>query len=529
MAANPDEMAPGVAYVRRDPYPMTRASTAFNSTGGFLVRGPGETEVDSSPMLDGYHRPPPPYPAYDEEEEREYSQDRSSGEEENSCEASTPREYSSHAHDQTCSCPVCRFNNFVAFFFSRQRRSSPHVMNAVPSPYLHGSLPDLPVLRDPGLRGVCPIFREYGFCPHSVGCYLAHDPKLERLLHPGRPEVGCQPRHQPQVLRGENAEEELKRLKEKAERHLDEEVWICGICGYDRIAVHHCMPVGEVYYYRYCPRCYIMCYQPEVTYLLEHLLRRAVDDYQLFKTEVEHYRTRVPDEFKVPLSSVAHSIATTVYAWSLVTPKDIADAVNAAFRVLPSMSSMVSVGSGIGYVEHLFNRVMNNADLPACGPVAADIASRVPGEEGRPIASSISKDTALFYGKRTVPIFAFDELERRYEYSVKVSTGGPLSVLSVDCPNSVLMLCWPPFGSHVEEQSSMGYEALEYFRQRGGRVLIYIGDVSSTGDWRFHDLREKHYKLVREYPVRREVRRWYPQEMGLIYAGNDTIGVYERR
>lgn len=435
-----------------------------------------------------------------------------------------------------CRCPVCLFNSFVAFFFSSQRRSSPHVLAALPSAYIpNGYLPPLPVIPDPELHGRCPIYSAWGFCPHSIGCYLAHDAETEAMLRCAGPATraeirAAKPARQPLLPRGRSADEELERLRRKAARRLDEDIWTCDVCGFDEITDQYYSAVGEVFYYRHCPQCYLMCYLPEVTYLLEHILWDAVDDYQKFKEGVERYRELVPDEFKVPLSSEAHNLATTVFAWSLVSPKDIQYAMDAAYRVLPSLSSVVSIGSGIGYVEHLFNRVMNDVDLPASGPVVAWRAACEGERAGsNRLPSSIAKNKACFYGERHVPVYAFDELERRYEFSVHVSLGGPLSVLSVDCANSVLLLCWPPFGSPTEEQSSMGYEALEYFRQRGGRVLIFIGDVSSTGDWRFHELRDRHYKLVREYSVRREVKRWYPQEMGLVYAGNDTIGVYERR
>eukprot|EP00796_Vickermania_ingenoplastis_P008331 gene8333-5840_t len=500
--------------------------------GGFVARGAGAASNDACGSThEGYHRPPPPYderrparppplPASVPAEAPLSPSSTDSSEEEEDDEGvevegttmtiEPPTRHTGEVNGHPCRCPLCLFNSFVSFFFSNQRRASPHVMAAAPSPYLQGRpLPALPHIPDPGLDGVCPIFHTWGFCPHSIGCYLAHEPEVEDELHfglrpPGHP---THPLRQPLLQRGTSAEEELQRLRAKAARHLDQCLWTCDVCGFEGITDQCCTSVGEVYFYRHCPNCYLMCYQPEVTYLLEHLLWECMDDYQLFKTRVEHYRRLVPDEFKVPLSSEAHTLSTTVYAWSLVSTKDIQDAVNAAYRVLPSMASVISIGSGIGYVEHLFNRVMNDADLPAFGPVVA--WRKLAGEPG-PFPSSISKDTAAFYGHRHVPVYAFDELVRRFEYSVHVSLGGPLSVLSTDCANSVLLLCWPPFGSPTEEQSSMGNEALEYFRQRGGRVLIFIGDVSSTGDWRFHDLRDRHYKLVREYPVRREVRRWYP-------------------
>lgn len=434
--------------------------------------------------------------------------------------------------NELCCCASCLFSHYIAFLFSSQRRSSPHVMNAIPSQGSSSLCPLPPISCPPITGGKCPFYSSFGFCTYSVGCYLPHSSWVESHMKyippPADAERGEVPPLPTLLPRGRSADEELHRLERKAARHLDEKEWSCDVCGFHGITEFHSLTVGEMYSYRYCPRCYSMAYLPEITYLLDHILWDVVDNYQAFKDKVDHYRALVPDEFKVPLSSEAHKMATTIFAWSLVTPKDIKDAVNAAYKALPSLSSIVSVGSGVGYVEHLFNRAVNDANLPAFGPVAAWRAA-VTGEERGSIPSSLPRETVSFYGKRKVPIYAFDELVRRYEYSVHISIGGPLAVLSVDCANSALLLCWPPFGSAAEEQSSMGYEALEYFRERGGRVLIYIGDVSSTGDWRFHNLRDRYYKLVREYPVRREVRRWLPQEMGLIYAGNDTIGVYVLR
>lgn len=484
----------------------------------------------------------------------------------------------------TCVCPVCKYQYFVYFFFSSQRRASSHVLYTYPNYYVEArALPPLPFAVDPGLGNMCPIYSAWGFCPHSVGCYLPHDADYEAELH-FLPRASAKdirkslPWRHPQVKRGGSAQEELERLRKKAAVHLRINEWTCDVCGHFPILESDVQPVGESFFYRACPYCNLSCCMPEVTYLLEHILWNAKDDYQLYKYLVDCYRSLLPDEFKVPFFSEAHQLATTVFAWSLVSPLDLQQAINAAYRVLPSLASVVSIGSGVGYVEHLLNRVMNNVDLPAFGPVVAwrkavekarrRRQSSAPRENashstciGEGIhshcsdglktdlphcaaeatirdadrkdmleyPSSISKEKACFYGKRVVPVFAFDELVRRYEFSVHVSLGGPLSVLSVDCENSVLLLCWPPFGSRTEEQSSMGFEALEYFHQRRGKVLIFVGDVCSTGDWRFHELREKHYKLVREYPVRQEVNRWCPQQMGLVYGGNDTIGVYERR
>lgn len=410
--------------------------------------------------------------------------------------------------DVGCSCPMCLLGYHIAYLFSNQRRASKHVMAARPSPYYaqsNGAMPPpQPPLERPAGVEVCPMYALYGFCPYLSGCYLPHK-KQRRALVP----------------RAGSADAELARLHDTAARHLDEEYWECAVCGFYGIGELHQGPVGEMFYYRQCPQCSLLCCFPYVTYLVEYVLQSVGDDYQRYKTEIDRYRALAPDEFKVPLSFEAHRVASTVFAWSLLSPRDAKAAVDAAYRALPEMEGIVSMGSGVGYIEHVFNRVMNKVDLAIAGVREAD--------RNKYFSTSFDDVHASFYGQREIPIYAFDELALRGSYSVHVSLGGPLSLLSLDCRRMVLLLSWPPFGSPQEEQSSMGFETLEYFTQGGGEILIYVGDVASTGDWRFHQLVRSHYKLVRDYPVRRELRRWHPQEMGLVYAGNDTVGVYRRR
>lgn len=418
--------------------------------------------------------------------------------------ASTPF----HESTESCRCPMCRHTLYIAYVYRNQRRASPHVMKARPSTEYAlgpgGRLPALlPVEKPEGVE-VCPIFAAFGFCPFSKACYLPHD------------KTTCYPVRIPRLP---SAEDEVFRLITKAAELADNDVWSCDVCGYEWIDERCEVPLGTEQVFRQCPRCSLTCYFPYITYLVESILGTIGDDYQLFKSEVDRYRALLPDIFKIPLTYEAHRVANVLFAWSLLSPIHARDAMDVVVRLLPNIQSMISIGSGAGYIEHVFNRVMH--------PVALHEEWQVDHE--RFSKSSFDGVQCSFYGRRTIPIYAFDELALRGTYSVHVSIGGPLSAFSLNCRESVLLLCWPPFGSRENEESSMGLEALEYFMQGHGSVVIYIGDVAATGDWRFHMLLASHFKLVRDYQVRRELRRWCPQEMGFVYGGNDTIGVYERR
>ncbi|CCW68721.1 unnamed protein product [Phytomonas sp. Hart1] len=419
----------------------------------------------------------------------------------------------SHQGGDICHCPLCLLSYHISYLFSNQRRSSEHVLASWPSSFytqFGGGLPSLPPIRPSNLK-VCPVYETYGFCPYSQACYLQHPAVFSSKSL---------------TRKTDSAEEEYKLLVKKAQRQLDEPLWQCEICGYSEIDENSLSAVGEMFYYRYCSKCSFCCYFPYITRLIEHIIDSVGDDYQRFKDIIDDYRIRLPDEYKVPLSFEAHRIANVVFSWSLISPVQVRDAVDSAYRIIPDMSAIISMGSGSGYIEHIFNRVTN----AGVGMLSGDENS--PQYVLKPSQFSTNSFIGVktsFYGKKIVPIYAFDELLLRRTYSVHVSIGGPLSILSMDCARTVLLLCWPPFGSAKDEQNSMSFEALEYFTQRNGKVVIYIGDIASTGDWRFHQLLQTHYKLVRDYPVRREVRRWLPQEMGLVYAGNDTVGVYQSR
>ncbi|KAG5474989.1 hypothetical protein CUR178_04439 [Leishmania enriettii] len=413
-----------------------------------------------------------------------------------------------HENSECCVCPMCKLTLYISHVYRDQRRASPHVMAARPSAEYamapDGTFPPLTPLCKPDGVSVCPVYAAYGFCPFLIGCFLPHD------------EASCASARVPRLA---SAEEEVERLTLRAMELQDSDIWACEVCGYGWIDEFCEVALGTEHYFRQCPRCTMMCFFPYITYLVEHILRSVGDDYQLYKTEVDRCRSQLPDLFKIPLTFEAHRVANVVFAWSLISPVHARDTMNAVVQEFPGVESIISVGSGAGYVEHVFNRVMHQVPLREEWAV----------DQNRFSKTSFDNVRCDFYGKRTIPIFAFDALALQKTYSVHVSIGGPVSLYSLNCKESVLLLCWPPFGSREREESSMGFEALEYYTREGGRMLIYIGDTAATGDWRFHLLLRSHYKLIRDYPVRRELRRWCPQEMGFVYGGNDTIGIYRLR
>lgn len=283
-------------------------------------------------------------------------------------------------------------------------------------------------------------------------------------------------------------EDEAKLLADFS--RLDDELMAntltCGVCGNDP-QLQHLLP-EDITACSMCRTCGSALHAPRCLLLVEHLLQAAEDDYIAYKDKVDAVRCMLPESLKVAFSLEAHRIASTHFGWSLASPQQIAAAIESV-QGRQTFSKIVSVGAGTGYVEHLFGTVV--------------------GEQAR--------------------VFAFDEILRPARFSVPVQRGGPDEVLKFHGRDTVLMLCWPPFGSPEVDNSVMGFQALLNFIQVGGQHVIYIGDVASTGDFRFHSLLRTHFAPLPHYRTRHEVRRWVPQEMGMVYAGNDTIGVYSRR
>lgn len=430
-----------------------------------------------------------------------------------------------HQYDAVsgCSCPSCLLAYFMnTVIYGTQKLASAEVMAEEPSPVYRGGLSPpsyaasvgAPARQAPAFPPApkltsCPLFDAFQFCMYGRTCLLPH-----RVTPAGPLYVG------PRDL--DAAVEDLCKM---GQRHMDSDVWSCDVCGFCGIEEAHSTKVGETSVYRYCPNCTMTCYMPQLMSVIERLIDAVGDDYQLYKTKVEEYRRQVPDLLKIPLSYEAHRIATTVFAWSLVGPEDAKLALDVALLHHPELELVVSLGAGTGYVEHVFNRVANGCGAAPHAPLINEGRSSFDGVLCEGLVRRRGGDVT----RRLLSFFAFDEIVRPAHYSVTVNFGAPHVLRSIRCPHAILLLSWPPFGSAEEEQSSMGYETLRHYTLCGGRVVIYIGDVSSTGDWRFHGYLMQHYRLAKEYYVRKELRRWSPQEMGLVYAGSDSIGVYLRR
>ena len=67
------------------------------------------------------------------------------------------------------------------------------------------------------------------------------------------------------------------------------------------------------------------------------------------------------------------------------------------------------------------------------------------------------------------------------------------------------------------------------FAQCGGRYLVYIGDVTATGDWLFHEMLYSEWELFQDIFNFTPIENWVPKEMGMLYAGCDSVGVYKMR
>lgn len=458
-----------------------------------------------------------------------------------------------HDYDSStgmCNCPGCQLAAFMnSVVYGNQKIASLDVMDELPSASYRGVGGGAPPPAYHATRAnggvpasirdlkVCPMFEAFGFCMYGRTCLLAHS-TTEAPLHVPAPLIT-----QPATLI-----EAVERLFALGETHSTQSLWECHVCGYSAISEYLVVKVGETYTYRYCPNCTVSCYLPELLHVVELTIDAVGDDYQLYKDMIEVYRSYAPDILKIPITYEAHRIATTLFAWSLVGPQDALTALEGLHQSCPEVDRVVSLGAGTGFVEHVLNRVANHVssapavsgDIQLCRSVAKHITA-----SGRVRDRTIPKtlnvvewlqssydgvvSTSYAGSSKRLAFFAFDEIIRPARYSVSVNYGEPHVLLSMDCTRSALLLCWPPFGSPEEEQSSMGFEALRHYTKQGGRAVIYVGDVSSTGDWRFHSLLAQQYVLCPSYIVRKEVRRWCPQDMGLVYAGCDTIAVYVRR
>lgn len=310
------------------------------------------------------------------------------------------------------------------------------------------------------------MYDAFKFCPHGNVCFLPHSP----------------PPPPPRALEAICADIDA------LDAEHDEGRAMCRVCrhvninhfGFDRV-----LPTAM------CETCCQTLYCPLVPELAEAIFASAPSDYQQYKTLVDDYRQKIPNSLRIPFTKEAHRIGCSKFAWSLVNESEVVASLRTALEANPSTECILSVGASSGYVEYLY----------------ATAASRL---------------------KPNVKVEAYDEIPNP-RFNVKVEPGGPERVMSIPRQNTLLLLCWPPFGSQEKDLSTMGFDTLSNFLRAGGSTVIYIGDESSTGDFRFHGLLAQTFRPAKGYRVRHELRRWVPQEMGMVFAGQDSIGVYVRR
>lgn len=403
-----------------------------------------------------------------------------------------------------CPCPCCSLSQLVGQLYAPHSKSSPVVLRAdaaTPGGASSGYfVSEAEAARAQALNAEeqaalaetpCPMDHAFGFCFNGPTCFLAHGCKVPQAASAPRVPIPSGP------------ETAFTAVLAVSARH-DDGAFVCGVCGLDPIPSDSIGKVGEVGSYVVCPACCCPAYHPQLVHLVIALLTASNNDAAVFKRSVDAARLRLPHELRLPFSYESHRLCTSYFGWTLADADDAATALVACSKAHARFARIVSVGSGTGYTEHVFSTVANAA-------------------RGSNAFTAIHK-------VRPISVVAYDEVIRVRRFSVDVAYGSPDVLLTMDCTDAVLLLAWPPFGSQQQEQSSMGFEALRNYVLRGGRCLVYIGDVASTGDWRFHEMLHTHFVAQPPYHrSRREVSRWNPSDMGLVYAGNDTIGVYALR
>mmetsp|Transcript_10324 Transcript_10324/g.31941 ORF Transcript_10324/g.31941 Transcript_10324/m.31941 type:complete len:405 (-) Transcript_10324:233-1447(-) len=318
----------------------------------------------------------------------------------------------------------------------------------------------------------CPMHQAYGFCPHGITCFLRHAPS------------GAGPRSVDAIVA------DIDALDDEHDRGVAR-CRVCGGTSIQHFGIDRVLPTAT------CVTCCQTLYCPLVPELAEALFAENATDYQAYKDAVDVTRARLRNAMRVAFSKEAHRVGCSMFAWSLVDDAAVAESLRAALALVPTADRILSVGASSGYVEYLYQRA------------AAASSSR--DGDAAPLA-----------------VEAYDEIPNP-RFDVKVASGGPEKVLGCDRSRTILLLCWPPFGSQDKDLSTMGFDTLTNFLHAGGTTVVYIGDESSTGDFRFHAVLAQQFKPAPGYRVRHELRRWSPQDMGMVFAGQDTIGVYERR
>eukprot|EP01062_Namystynia_karyoxenos_P072285 TRINITY_DN682_c1_g2_i2.p1 TRINITY_DN682_c1_g2~~TRINITY_DN682_c1_g2_i2.p1 ORF type:complete len:455 (+),score=127.04 TRINITY_DN682_c1_g2_i2:141-1367(+) len=328
----------------------------------------------------------------------------------------------------------------------------------------------------PGRPDICSLFWQFGFCSFGADCDFKHPPERK--------------------LKTPDMDTMLAELIQLGHRHAKGDLQ-CMVCATKaEVTVAPSAKVGETSSYSYCPHCGNFYFYPHVQLMLLQLVHDAALDYNRYKFLVDAHAKRLPSILSPPWYYEAHRWGTSRWAWTLTSPQEAEATLRVVFDNLPSCRGMVSMGSGTGYVESVF--------------------AKAAGDLGRQLQIDAYDLTPL--SKRRLP----------FEVTPKLGGVGALYE-HPDLSSVVLLLCWPPFGSQKEEQSTMGFDCLELYAKRGGRCLIYIGDVNSTGDWRFHERLASHWEPARGAESIPRPDNWIPQKMGLLFAGNDGIMVYVKR
>ena len=185
--------------------------------------------------------------------------------------------------------------------------------------------------------------------------------------------------------------------------------------------------VGTVSRYRYCNLCGVFYFFPQVQELVRLLLDSARGDYLAFRRQVCECRGRLPALLQIPFTYEAHKWATARFAWTLCGPTQATQVLELLFRQQP-FQRVLSMGAGTGYVEHVFNGASQSM-------------------------------------RRPLEFLAFDQTPvGPGDYSVKVQRGGPEAFARLgDLSLSILLLCWPPFGSQQNKESTMASDCLKVF------------------------------------------------------------------
>jgi len=422
-----------------------------------------------------------------------------------------PGVYTTFTHGTgTCNCPACELAQRYAVVYQKQ---FPAMTPESAEAYKVNQ-----AISKNKQNAPCEMWDTFGFCFHGITCMFPHQQQKENGNNnddaASNSATYSSNKQNCIAFRNKSVAEISKEIRIMIDEHAND-VFRCRVCGYDKDFDPSCIiKVGEMYSYMTCPQCTSPLYQPLTLYLVEAVLRETGgNDHIAYKNLIDKLRSELPHTIRIPLSFEGHRLASTYFGWSLVGPEEAAEAMQAAITEtpMPQASTLISMGSGTGYIEHVFANAISNV-LPTLKDP----------KTGAPVISEANA--------KSFSVLAFDEILRESRFTVPVQMGTPDVMNSLPDPkNSILLLCWPPFGSPGGPQATMGYDALRRYVDLGGECVIYIGDVASTGDYDFHVLLQEQFRPCPAYRTRHDVRRWIPQEMGLVYAGNDTIGVYKKR